>query len=289
MQAEASGAIERSTIVTALKNAAASTGSDFHYLLGTAMRESSLRPAAQSSTSSATGLFQFVDQTWLELVKTYGAQHGLTDFADHITKGPDGRYCADPHVRESILALRKDPQISAIMAGEYAKSAQGQMQASLGRPICGGELYAAHFLGADAACKLIRLSQSDPNSNAAAKFPQAANANKAVFFHPDGQPKTVREVYDWATRQPGKDDLVPVSKLSDISAENAWTKVEAAQEGEVQMLLASLINWQPERPSNPFSSAILAGAGLNDNLQSSPLSFGPGLLSVLSDARTQGS
>ena len=44
---------EKATVVAALQRASAVTGSDFHYLLGTAMRESSLKPEAQSPTSSA--------------------------------------------------------------------------------------------------------------------------------------------------------------------------------------------------------------------------------------------
>ena len=79
----------------------------------------------------------------------------------------DGRYHADTSTKQSILALRKDPQTAALMAGEFAKTTQGQMRASLGRDVCGGELYAAHFLGADAACKLIRTSQSAPSTSAA--------------------------------------------------------------------------------------------------------------------------
>ena len=75
MQITAPG--DTKAVVAALKNAAAETGSDFSYLLGTAMRESSLKPNAQSSTSSAAGLFQFVDQTWLGLVKNHGAKYGL--------------------------------------------------------------------------------------------------------------------------------------------------------------------------------------------------------------------
>src|SRR3954463_9224696 len=105
MQAEAVSG----TVVQALQKAAAATGSDFHYLLGTAMRESSLKPAAQSSTSSAAGLFQFIDQTWLGLVKEHGARHGLGNYAAAISKDSDGRYHADTGARASILALRKDP------------------------------------------------------------------------------------------------------------------------------------------------------------------------------------
>src|SRR5438874_5147142 len=151
--------------------------SDFHYLLGTAMRESSLKPNAQSSSSSATGLFQFIDQTWLGLVKEHGTQHGLGDFAAAITKQPDGRYRADTDAKQSILALRKDPEVCALMAGEYAKTTEGALRASLGREVCGGELYAAHFLGPDAAAKLIKLASSDPSASAVAQFPQAASAN----------------------------------------------------------------------------------------------------------------
>src|SRR5579872_1696002 len=133
---------DTNSVVAALKSAAAATGSDFHYLLGTAMRESSLKPNAQSGSSSATGLFQFVDQTWLGLVKDHGAQYGLSNFAAAITKLADGHYQADPAAKQSILALRKDPDVCALMAGEYAKTTQGALRASLGREVCGGELYA---------------------------------------------------------------------------------------------------------------------------------------------------
>src|SRR6187402_2891215 len=110
MQAEAASGAERSTVVAALKSAAAATGSDFHYLLGTAMRESSLKPTAQSSTSSAAGLFQFIDQTWLGLVKEHGGQHGLGNYAAAISKDSDGRYRADAGAKAAILALRKNPE-----------------------------------------------------------------------------------------------------------------------------------------------------------------------------------
>src|ERR1700712_928760 len=207
MQAEAAASLNASLgaerVVAALKSAAAATGSDFHYLLGTAMRESSLKPSAQSASSSAAGLFQFIDQTWLGLVKEHGARHGLANYAAAISKDSDGRYHAESGAKQSILALRKDPETAALMAGEYAKSTQGTMRASLGREVCGGELYAAHFLGPDAACRLIKAAGNDPGASAAALFPQAAAANKSVFFHDGGAPKSVREVYDWALKQPG--------------------------------------------------------------------------------------
>ena len=151
MLAEASN-VSNASVVAALQRASAATGSDFHYLLGTAMRESGLKPGAQSSTSSASGLFQFVEQTWFGVVKEYGAKHGLASYANAIGQGADGKLRADNSAdRTAILALRNDPQISALMAGEYAQQTKSAMQCSLGRSVCGGELYAAHFLGADAA------------------------------------------------------------------------------------------------------------------------------------------
>lgn len=296
MQAEAASVLgaERSSVVTALRNAAAATGSDFHYLLGTAMRESSLRPNAQSHSSSAAGLFQFVDQTWLGLVKQYGSQYGLGDYASAITKDSEGRYHAPASERHEILALRKDPDVCALMAGEYAKSTQDQMRASLGRNVCGGELYAAHFLGPDAACRLIKLVGNDPSASAADQFPAAAASNKTVFYHADGSPKSVREVYDWAMRQPGGEGTVRVAQLADITpVHEARLKVASAHDAEVQMLMASVMNWQPGGGQGMFGNLFalnpklgLDASGLNHGATpSSALSFAPSLLGILSDAK----
>ncbi|MDE2465526.1 MAG: lytic transglycosylase domain-containing protein [Alphaproteobacteria bacterium] len=194
----------RAEVISALRQASAETGSDFKYLLGTAMRESSLLPNAHAADSSASGLFQFVQQTWLGMVKQYGAKFGLGSYAGAIQREPDGHYVvANQADRAAILSLRNDPKISALMAGEYTQQTRCQMQARLGRDVCGGELYAAHFLGAPAACKLIEMANHQPDASAAACFPAAAAANRTVFFHANGTPKTVGEVYQWALKQPG--------------------------------------------------------------------------------------
>jgi hypothetical protein len=262
-------------VVAALKNAAAETGSDFSYLLGTAMRESSLKTNAQSTTSSAGGLFQFVDQTWLGLMKNHGAKYGLGSMAQAINVTADGRYHADNDAdRGKILSLKKDPQISALMAGEYTRTTQGTMEANLGRQVCGGELYAAHFLGADGACKLIRGTVATPNASAAQLFPDAASANRDVFFHADGSAKNLREVYDWAMREPGGQAPVVNSPAAPAtSTAKATTAASTAVDSNLETLLAGVINWQP----GSFFSDGKTGA--------SPLSMGSGLLDLLSGAR----
>jgi hypothetical protein len=203
MLAEAISTATRGDVLAALKQASAATGSDFNYLLCTAMRESSLRPQAKSGSSSACGLFQFVEQTWFGLVKQYGARHGLGSYANAIRQGNDGRFDADNSTdRQAILALRNDPRVSALMAGEFANETRSSLESSLGRNVSNGELYAAHFLGPEAACRLIRMNEAQPQACAATAFPQAANANRAVFYHSDGAAKSVREVYAWALNQP---------------------------------------------------------------------------------------
>lgn len=285
--------VERANVVAALQNAAAATGSDFHYLLGTAMRESSLKANARSANSSATGLFQFVDQTWLGLVKSHGAQHGLGPQAAQISKGEDGRYHAAAEDKQAILDLRKNPQVSALMAGEYAKDTSTSMSASLGRPVCGGELYAAHFLGADAACKLIRLKDSAPATSAAREFPQAASANKHVFFNADGSARSVRDVYDWAMKQPGGDDTIRLAPPQGTS--RAFLLAATAQDSNIQMLLQGVMNWQPgggffgsggdDSGGLNFASLLGGNAGVSGGGDltgsGSALSFSPGLLNIL--------
>jgi hypothetical protein len=272
---------DKSTVVAALQRASAVTGSDFNYLLGTAIRESGLKPQAQSNTSSAAGLFQFVEQTWLGLVKSYGAKFGLGSYAGAISQGADGHYHVDNAAdRQAILALRNDPQVSAMMAGEYAQQTKTQMQDALGRTVCGGELYAAHFLGADAACRLIRMNGSTPQATAASVFPQAADANKNVFYHPDGTPKTVREVYDWALGQPSLSVIQPPAPTAVASAalggassvEEVAPTMPAGGSGYAE-LLASM--WSPSSSPGFFSSG---GSGFG----ASPFVLTPSILDILS-------
>jgi hypothetical protein len=190
-------------VIACLKQASAATGADFDYLLDTATRESGLKCTAKAGTSSASGLFQFVEQTWLGLVKQHGAQYGLGSYASQITQTSDGRYrVADASDRSAILSLRNNPQVASLMEGEFANQCRSSLQGALGRNVCNGELYAAHFLGTDAAAKLIRMAHNQPDANAAQAFPAAAGANKNVFYNRDGSAKTAREVYNWALKQP---------------------------------------------------------------------------------------
>ena len=188
-------------ITGAIRQAAQSTGISFEYLLTTAKIESNLNPSAQASTSSAKGLYQFIDQTWLGTMKQAGTALGLGRYADAITRSPDGHYdVSDSAMRTAILRLRGDPQASAMLAGALTRNNAALVGGNIGRQPSNGELYIAHFLGADGASKLINGASKQPSASAAAMFPSAAAANRSIFYDSAGRARSVGEVYRKLTR-----------------------------------------------------------------------------------------
>jgi hypothetical protein len=180
----------------AIRDAARATGAGFEYLLNTALRESNLNPNAKAKTSSATGLFQFIDQTWLGTMKQAGAAHGYGKYADAISKTSSGRFVVnDPAMRNEIFALRKDPAANAVMAGAFANSNAKVLTDRLGRKPTDGELYMAHFLGASGASRFIKAAEANPNGKAAALFPRAAHANNTIFYDKTGAARSLKQVY----------------------------------------------------------------------------------------------
>lgn len=180
----------------AIAQASAKTGIDFNYLLGQAQVESGMRPGARAATSSASGLYQFVEQSWLAVVKKHGAEHGLGWAAQAIEPGRGGRMTvSDPATRRAILNLRGDPQYASLMAAEHAADNKTHLEGALGRPATGTDLYMAHFLGLGGARRFLQALQNNPDRSAAAMFPAAAHANRGVFYGADGQPRSVSEIY----------------------------------------------------------------------------------------------
>lgn len=184
-------------VVEAIREGAQTSGVGFDYLLATAQRESSLNPSAKASTSTATGLFQFIEQTWLGVMKNAGPRLGLSSYADAITAGADGRYSvADPAARQAILDLRRDPKVSAAMAGALTQRNGEALASALGREPNAGDLYAAHVLGAKGASALIAAAQATPSRPAALDLPEAAAANRSLFYDRAGRPRSASELYE---------------------------------------------------------------------------------------------
>ncbi|TGY89634.1 hypothetical protein E5163_00365 [Marinicauda algicola] len=203
-----------------LQSAADATGADFDYLVRTAARESNFDPQARAQSSSAAGMFQFIEQTWLAMMSRHGAAHGQGELAAQITRGPDGRFeVADPATKREILDLRFDPALASRMAGELAAENAGVLREALGREPSGGELYAAHFLGAGNAARLIETAEASPAARADTLFPAAARANRAIFF--DGaRARSVSEVLGALTGADGSPVAPPETLVSGPAPES---------------------------------------------------------------------
>ena len=189
--------IERnvSDVRGAISRAAQRVGVDFSYLLNQAKSESGLNPNAQAQTSSAGGLFQFIDQSWLGAVKMHGAKHGLGWAADAISRRGDGSWKVDRAMRDQVMGLKNNPEASSLMAAEFASDNAAGLQASLGRQPRSADLYFAHFLGLEGATKFLRAADARPDMSAAALFPREARANRTIFYDNGGNARSLGQVY----------------------------------------------------------------------------------------------
>jgi len=264
-------------IALALSLASSATGADFDYLAQTAYRESRFQAEAQARTSSAQGLFQFIEETWLMTIKTDGARFGLEDYADRIFKTRTGRhYVPNRKERNKILALRKDPKIASLMAGVFAQNNANRLSSKIGRKPTAGELYLAHFLGATDAIRMIKIARTNPNRKADAAFPKAAKANRRIFY--DGKnARTARQVYLGLVRSHNrrKKSRTYIRKLASIKApasKNANLKNHLRQHASASALSVAKVkprlklsptthaNWATiVRPNNQISK-VLRGA-----------------------------
>lgn len=180
-------------VVGALRGASGGSQTNFALLASKAALESGFRPDAQASTSSARGLFQFTEQTWLSMLREHGAKYGASAEAGQIVSSNGRLTVQDPTLRTRILALRDNPQLSANMATEYMREVSAGLTPVLGRNPDAAELYLGHFLGTGGATRMLQAQASNPNQPAANVLPAAAAANPTVFNNGDGTPLTVAQ------------------------------------------------------------------------------------------------
>lgn len=161
---------------------------------------------AKAPTSSALGLFQFLNGTWLDTVK----KHSPTLF--------DGRSQAE------VLALRVDPKVGIDIGARFTEdNARG-----LGAGYSDGDLYLAHFLGLGSARKFLRAA---PGASAEALAGAAAvRANHSILAG-----KTAGQVRAWAQasminrwNKAGKTDWIAKYYPHAEVDEQAGVKVENA-------------------------------------------------------------
>lgn len=265
----------RGVVEGAIQKASAATGVDFSFLLGTANRESGLRPTAKAPTSSAAGLFQFTEQTWLMTLKKSGAKHGYARYADLIVVGADGRYRVNggDAARKAVMDLRFDPKAASLMAGELTADNAAYIRGRIGREPTGGELYAAHFLGPKGSAQLIQAMSTSPGSVAANLFPDAAAANRSIFYR-GGRPVTVAELYGNLTRTGGVRPSAP-----QVRPDQGFLQYARGRNADLaQQQQAELVDFILRGPQ----SVDRGGSSLPGSMLSAEM------LKVLSDARKGG-
>ena len=227
----ATGTSTGNRVTNAIAMASRRTGVDFAYLLGQAKIESSINPAARATTSSATGLYQFIDQSWLAVIDQHGSQYGLGWAADAISQGSNGRYyVSDPELRQQILDLRKHPETASVMAAEHAADNKAFLEKRLGREAEPVDLYLAHFLGVGGASKFLSVHDRAPDATAASLFPSAARANRSIFYDRAGHPRSFADIRDrFASKlQKGVDSLGGPVQYADASLPGGAKTVQPA-------------------------------------------------------------
>jgi hypothetical protein len=222
----------RARIAGAIKQAASTTGTSFEYLLTTAKMESDFNPTAGASTSSAHGLYQFIDQTWLGTVKEAGSQLGYGNYANAITKSSSGSYSvSDPTARRAIMKLRDDPVAASAMAGVLTQSNSFKLTGMIGRRPTDSELYMAHFMGVGGAAKLISNAEDNPQASGARLFPNAAAANRSIFYDRSGRARSVSDVYSVLTQRYASAAASPATRTAMASVGDIQPRVAVASAG----------------------------------------------------------
>lgn len=182
-------------VLSAVQNASARSGIDFNYLFDVARVESAYNPTAKAATSSARGLFQFTRQTWLATLRKHGADHGMAWAADAIGRDASGRLSiADPALRQQILDLRDDPAASSSMAAALTADNRDHLESRIGRAAEPVDLYLAHFLGSGGAVEFLSAMAANPDQPGATMMPEAAAANRSVFYAPDGSMRSLTDI-----------------------------------------------------------------------------------------------
>jgi hypothetical protein len=189
-----------SDILAAIRLASKRTGVEFAFLMELAATESSFNPAAMAPTSTAAGLYQFKDDTWLDTIKTYGHRYGLDAIKQRIVYSVDSKGVRQPSISDpdqlaAALDLRMQPRFSALLAAEHVRRNKRHLSSSLDRKLERTDLYLTHFFGASGAISFLKALAEHPHKFASEIFPEPARRNRSIFHNKEKKPRTVAEIY----------------------------------------------------------------------------------------------
>lgn len=212
-----------SAVTGSISAAAKQFGLNPTLMMAVAKRESDFNPNAKNPSSSATGLFGFIDDTWSRVSARYGKALGM----------PEG-------------TPPTDPKWAPVMAAALMKENQVVIQKLVGREATEGELYLTHFMGGPAGVRMIKMASETPDAPAAAAFPGEAAVNGKIFFDKDGQPRSVAQVYkdltsfDASNLPTGEASAAQAPKAEDAKQADAFDAPAPAKMTGVQPALQQL-------------------------------------------------
>jgi hypothetical protein len=176
------------------------------------------------------------------------------------------------------MDLRLDPHAAALMAGELAADHAAYLRGRVGREPTAGELYAAHVLGPQGSARLIDAVRVSPGSSAAAMFPQAAGANRAIFYR-DGRPATVAQVYANLTSGAGRDAPAAATAPTDATPDPAFIQYASARRTAQMQAEQSLVALVLRGPESQDDTGLA--------IQTATSLFSTEMLRTLSEAETR--
>jgi hypothetical protein len=146
--------------------------------------ESDGDPNAKNKRSSATGLGQFLDETWLDMIRAHRPD---------LAKGRS---------QAEILELRRDAKVAREITARFTER-NAEMLRKRGLPVTPGTLYLAHFAGGAGAVAILSAME---NADAALVMATAdatgrTKREKIVKANPFLERFTVADLRNWADRK----------------------------------------------------------------------------------------
>ncbi|MFO1026803.1 MAG: hypothetical protein U1E70_16655 [Acetobacteraceae bacterium] len=164
-------------------------------LLAVAWRESGFSTtAAPGNGSTASGMFQFTEDAWLDAIRIYGAKHGLAGYANLLRLEDSGTSAVSDRARRRVLDLRRGVGVSAAMAAETMAGERGELEDDLGRPTRPADLYFRHLLGPAGSRRFLPAVAATPSVSSEEYLGRIARGNPIIFYR-DGKPLSLGEAY----------------------------------------------------------------------------------------------
>jgi len=209
------------------------------YLKATALIESGGNAQAKAGTSSAAGMFQFINSTWAQTVKEMGKNYTEAD--------------------------RFDPAKATEVMAYFTSKQKSQLEKGTGKEASNVDLYMAHFLGAGGATKFINAMAKNPAMSAASLDPAAAAANKSIYFD-KGRERSLQEVYALMGQKMGKAEGAIES--------GKWGGKDIPQ--AVAAISSQMGTKTPAGPNSGYAGGQLAAATPQTSLPTNPAQPAPG-------------